>query len=228
MARRRRTASGRFTKRAHTKRRRHRRNPAAGTRLSRRSSRRARRRYTNLTAHRKGYYPNRPRRRRRFRANSHRRRRSYRRNPGFGLDFLVSGLKDGAVVFAAQVANRKVANLVQQYVPGLSIVSAAGTPSLVGIFGSRVIAASAVTLLARKVTPNLARLVAAGAFADAIGATLANVPSVAPYLGATALIRRAGVRGYPMLPGGNGLAAVRRGVAGYPRSQGLPANVGGM
>jgi hypothetical protein len=224
MARRRRTASGRFTKRAATKRRRRRvhRNPVARTRR-----RRSRARRHLVRSHLSN--PVRRRRRRSYRANSHRRhRRHYRRNPGFGLDFLVTGLKEGAVVFGAQVANRKVANLVQQYVPGLSIVAADGTPSLVGIFGSRIIAASAVTMLARKVTPNLARLVAAGAFADAIGATLANVPSIAPYLGATALIRRAGVRGYPMLPGGNGLAAVRRGVAGYPRSQGLPANVGGM
>lgn len=229
MARRQRRKNGRFVKAGavtRRRRRRIRRNPStAGTRLSRKSSRRARRRYTNLTAHRSGYYPN-PRRRRRH-AVTRRHRRSYRRNPGLGLGFILDGLKEGSAVFAGQIANRKLANLVQQYVPGLKIVNADGTPNLLGVFGSRILSAVAVGFVAKKAAPGWSRLITAGAFADAIGATLANIPAAAPFIGATALIRRpGGVSGYPRLPGGNGLAG--RGMSGYPRSAGMPANVGGM
>lgn len=116
---------------------------------------------------------------------SHRRRRSrsYRRNPSFGLGFLMDAAKDGAVIVVGQVANRKLASLVNAYVPGL------GADSTVGKIGAKVLSAAALGLATRRFAPQYSRLVTAAAMADAISAAAAETP-IAPYLGALPRIVR--------------------------------------
>jgi hypothetical protein len=169
-----------------------------------------------------------PRRRRRHRSNPvirHHRRRRHHRNPGFGLGFLLQGAKDGAVIAASMVANRKVAGLLSSYVPGLSLTNSDGSVNLVGLAGSRIASATALGFLSRKFAPGLSRQITGAAFADAILATLANVPSVAPMLGATPVVRpaiRPGVSGWTRSVG-----AGKPGVGAWSsRRVGLPTQVG--
>jgi hypothetical protein len=214
MAARHRNKLGRFTKGYGRNK------PASASQVGAAKNRTARRRSKNKHQHVRGYYPNKPGKKRR-----------YGRNPvgftsGLGIGFLLNGLQDGAAVFGGQIANRKLANLLQGKIPGLSIVAADGSASVVGVFGSRVLSAVAVSLVARQVVPRYSKLIAAGAFADAIGATLSTIPAAAPFIGATTLVRPR-VAAYPQAPRiTNGVGRV--GVGAYPRSMGLPVNVGGM
>lgn len=105
-----------------------------------------------------------------------RRRRHYRRNPGFSAGGIVGtlkkGVKDGAVVLVAQVATRKVINLVGGFNP---IKGLAGT-AVTGL-GVPVI----LTIVAKKVAPQFAALVSAAAFAEGLRGILAGTP-VGPFL----------------------------------------------
>lgn len=105
-----------------------------------------------------------------------RRRRSYRRNPFGSAGGLVTtiknGVKDGAVILASQIATRKALNLAQGVIPikGIPGVAIAG-------LGVPVI----ITLVARKVAPNFARLASAAAFAEGLRDILSATP-VGPFL----------------------------------------------
>lgn len=216
MARRRRKRARAHSAAPHRRRRRHRKAVA-----HRRVSRTVRRRRRNRLHHVAGYYPN-PRRRRRH-AVTHRRRRSsrrYRRNAPFGLNFLIDAAKDGAVIVVAQVANRKVASLVNQYVPGL------GADSTVGKIGAKVLSAAVIGLATRRFAPKFSRLATAAAMADAVTAAAAETP-IAPYLGALPRIVRttdARVAGYPQR---SALPAARNGMNAWPRrSAGMPVQMG--
>lgn len=152
----------------------------------------------------------------------HRRRRHHRRNPSFGLGFLVSALKDGATISVARVANRKIAGLINQYVPGLSATSPIGT------IGAKVLAAAVVGLASRRLLPAYSRLVTAAAMSDAIDAGIAATP-LAGYLSAYPRIVRPMVAGYPRAAGA--LPAGRPAVGAWPtmtgrRSVGMPKQAG--
>lgn len=106
-----------------------------------------------------------------------RRRRGFRRNPftsgGGGIVTTIkNGVKDGAVILAAQIATKKVMGLAQGVVPigGLpgQVITGLGVPVI-------------VTLIVRKVASNFARLASAAAFAEGLRTILAST-SVGPFL----------------------------------------------
>lgn len=181
---RRRTAQGnsmaRAKRRRATKRVRHHRRAVAA------AHKRVRRAYASNPA------PHRRRRRRRHLMNParrHHRRRRYARNPAFGLNFLVDGLKDGAGVVGGQVATRKVAQLARQYVPGMSSTSGplAVLPTLAG--------AVVTSFVARKALPRFSRTITAGAFAEVITGALAQTPVSAMLSGYAPVVP--GLRAWP-------------------------------
>lgn len=105
------------------------------------------------------------------------RRRRYRRNPFGGggsgvVATLKSGVKDGVVVLAAQVAARKAINLASAVNPIKGIPGAAITGLGVPVI---------LTIAARKLLPSQARLVSAAAFAEGLRGLLAATP-VGPFL----------------------------------------------
>lgn len=174
-----------------------------------------------------------PRRRRR----SHRARvarRRYRRNPGTARGLvggIVQGLKDGGAVVVGEVGARKVRGAVTGMLPA-SVQSQVGTG--VGKIGLSIASALAVSLIVKRVMPGQARMVTAGAFAEAINCALSTTP-IAPYLAAYPPVRipanaralqhanaraalpRAGVSAWP----GAGLSAWPMG-----RTAGMPMGVG--
>lgn len=151
--------------------------------------------------------------------NPRRRRHSYRRNPSFGINFLVEGLKDGAGVVVGQVGTRKLANLARQHVPGLSATTGimAVAPTFVG--------AIATAFVARKALPKYSRVITAGAFAEAINQALAQTP-VATYLSAWPM-GGARVGTVSAWPGRAALPAPAPGVRAWPsRRVGIVKEVG--
>lgn len=149
------------------------------------------------------HYAANPRRRRRRHAvarTKRRARRSYRRNPSFGINFLVEGLKDGAGVVVGQVGARKIGALAKQYVPGMSATTGVMSvlPTLAG--------AIATAFVARKALPRYSRVITAGAFAEAITQGLAQTPA-APFLAAW--------------PAGGARVGT---VSAWPAQRALPAN----
>lgn len=127
--------------------------------------------------------------------------------------------KDGVVIVVGQVANRKVASLVNQFVPGL------GSDTAVGKVGAKVLAAAALGLATRRFFPQYSRLITAAAMADALTAAAAETP-IAPYLGALPrIVRTNGAIG--AYPRGAALPAGGR-VGAWPvrRSAGMPVQMG--
>lgn len=182
-----RKANGQFVKRATTARRRVRRTKAGakgGGSMARRRRRRSVARHTAPRRRRRRrsvvvLRANPPRRRRRRAATSHSKRRRYRRNPGISTGGIVSTIKqgavDGALVLVGQTAQGRASALVSKVVPVGGIAGA-----VIADVGSAV----AVTMLARKFLPGRARMVAAGAFANAVRRTIAAVsPTTAALLG---------------------------------------------
>lgn len=181
--------------------------------------------------------PARRRRRRSYRANP-RRRRHYRRNPSIlgtsrGIvGGIVQGLKDGGAVVLGQVAARKIKGAVTGMLPA---TAQAQVSSGVGAIALSLVSAIGASLIAKKALPGQARLITAGAFSETINQALAQTP-VAPYLAGTTRrpvrlvtngpgARRiaGGVRAWP----GSGVPqAGRTGVSAWPRSVGMPTNVG--
>jgi hypothetical protein len=203
---RRRSASGRFVSAARTnprKRRRHRRTVMAFS--------------TN---------PRRRRRRRTFRANARRHtRRRFRRNPSFGRlsgvgAMVMQGVKDGGAVFAGQVAGRKLGAGLNAMLPATVLAS---SPAARGIL-SRLAGALGVSIAARKVVPNYARFVTAGAFSEVINFAVSQNATAASFLSAYSrrAVPVARVSGYPRAAA---LPAGRPGVRAYPRSVGMPTMV---
>jgi hypothetical protein len=224
MARRmpRRNARGRFVRSSGTttrrrRRRTYRRNPARAEALN---PRRRRRRYRRNA----GAVALNPRRRRRVFAS--RARRRYRRNPGRAIvsargivGSIIQGVKDGSAVFAGQVVARKVRGAVTGMLPAnaqAAIATGAGQVALA-------IASAVVTTLGAKqfVPQGYKRLVAAGAFSEAINAVVAQTP-VAGFLSAFPARRV-----YPVLPNGravpSNLVRAAAGVAAYPMRPGMRA-----
>lgn len=155
------TQSGKGTAMA-TRRRRRRRRHAVAT------PRRRRRRRSVVTIYRAN-----PRRRSsRRRRVTHRRR--YRRNPGGTgvLATIKNGAIDGTLVLVGGAVQGRVAGFVAKVVP------LSGLP---GVLVSDVGSAVAVTMLARKFLPGRARMVSAGAFANAVRRV---VTAVSPTAGA--------------------------------------------
>jgi hypothetical protein len=129
---------------------------------------------------------------------------------------IVQGLKDGAAVFAGQVAARKVRGAVTGMLPA----STQATVSTgVGQVGLAIASAVVTTLAARQFAPRgFGRLIAAGAFTEAINAVVAQTP-VAPFLSAIPIRSRSG---YNVPAGRRPIASGGlRGLNAYP-----PARVG--
>lgn len=147
-------------------------------------------------------------------------RRRFRRNPPFGLGFVMEALKDGATISVARVANRKVAGLLNQYVPGLAATSPVGT------IGAKLIAATIIGLASRRLLPKYSRLATAAAMSDAIDAGIAATP-LAAYLSAYPRIVRPAVAGYgrPAVTAGRPAVGAWTGQA-TRRSVGMPMRAG--
>ena len=159
--------------------------------------------------------PRRRRRRRSYASNPPRRRR-YRRNPSIvptarGLvGGIVQGVKDGAAVFAGQVAARKVRGAVTGMLPANAQATVA---TGVGQIGLAIASAVVTTLAARQFAPSgYRRLIAAGAFTEAINAIVAQTP-VAAYLSAFPV--RSRVRSGYNVPAGR-TAVASGGLRAYP------------
>lgn len=167
-------------------------------------------------------------------ANPRRRhhRRRFRRNPPIGsiINQLKLAAVDGASVFVGQVATRKLRGAVTGILPA---TTHAQVTSGVGYAALNLAAASGVAVLAHKFGGRYARLLAAGAFAEAISCAVAQTP-VAPYLGAFPPRRVRMIQGSPgrRVSAGNlrawpaapalPAAAARSGMAAWP----LPRVVG--
>jgi hypothetical protein len=182
-----RKANGQFVKRAKAARRRVRRTKAGakeGGTMARRRRRRSTVRHTAPRRRRRRrsvvVLRSNPRRRRRRTAVARRvhHRRRYRRNPGGGSGIVATikqGAMDGALVLVGQTAQGRASALVSKMVP------VGGLPgAILADIGSAV----AVTMLARKFLPGRARMVSAGAFANAVRRTVSAVsPGVGAMLG---------------------------------------------
>ena len=168
MARRKRSAKGRFVKAGGATRRRRRRR-ATVTRMAsgRKRARRAAVTHNN---------PRRRRRRRSYAANPRRRRshRRYRHNPPVSVrgftNLLKEGFVGGAGVVVGQQAVRKGSTFIKQYVPGQA--TATGFMTLI----SPLIAATATAWLGHKFARRYGAFIAAGAFSEVINAGLAQTP----------------------------------------------------
>lgn len=173
-----------------------------------------------------------PTRRRRRRAVA---RSRYRRNPGLPstrgiVGGIIQGLKDGAAVVGGQVAARKARGAITGMLPAAAKAKVATGAGYVAL---SIASAIGVSLAARKFLPGQARMIAGGAWSEAINAALAQTP-VAPYLGAFAPVRRLvpargrvnNVSAWPGSGAAQLAAAGRSGVAAWPRSVGMPMNAG--
>lgn len=143
-------------------------------RVVRRATARRRRRSPVTVLARRRVYATNPRRRRR-RTTHHRRR--YHRNPGMGsiVGTIKQGVKDGALVLIGQTAQGRASAVAARFNPLTGLAGAA-----VNEIGSAVL----VTMLARKFTPNMARMASAGAFSNAVRHIVAAVsPGTAALLG---------------------------------------------
>lgn len=183
-----RKANGQFVKRAKSARRRVRRTQgqtqsSGGSTVAKRRRRRrsvvrhaAPRRRRRRAVVRLASNPRR-RRRRTAVARHHTTRRRYRRNPG-GTGVVATikqGVKDGALILVGQAAQGRVAAIVGKVVP------IGGLP---GAVITDVGSAVAITMLARKFSPANARMIAGGAFANAVRRVVAAVsPGTAALLG---------------------------------------------
>lgn len=174
-----------------------------------------------------------------FRKNPKRRRR-FRRNPGLlpggtkGIvGNIVQGLKDGVAIVGGQVAARKIRGAVTGMLPAATQLEVA---SGMGYVALSLVSAIAVSIAAKKFIPGQARMIAGGAFSEAINAGIAQTP-VAPYLGAFApvrrivppITRRAGGRpGVNAWPGGGNpaLSAARNGLAAWPMMRAVGTTAG--
>lgn len=167
------------------------------------------------------------RRRRHARANPVRRhRRGFRRNPPGMMGQVMEGLQDGAAVVAGQVIARKLATGVAAMVPAPSSASI----QKVQYVGLRLAAAVGISVMARKFAPKYSRMMAAGAFSEAINAGLAQTP-IAPFLAAIprrrnpamgALPRRAAAGRIAAWP--TAIPAARTGVGAWARrTPGMPS-----
>lgn len=210
------------------RRRRRRKTASAAPRRRRRHAKRRRAIVRSVAA------PRRRRRRRHHAAyamNPRRRRhtrRRYKRNPNLGgvTKMVVEGVKDGATVFVAQVATRKIGAGLNGMIPA---TVGASSPAVRGIL-TRLGGAIAVSMIARKVAPARARLAMAGAFAEVVNFAVAQNPTASSFLSAFPSRR--------VIPAGGGgrrvaawpqAAAVSAGrkMGAYPmRSVGLPVGVG--
>jgi hypothetical protein len=100
------------------------------------------------------------------------RRRRFRRNPGGGgtgvVATLKTGVKDGAIILASQIAARKAINIVSGFNPIKGIagtaISGLGVPVVLAI-------------VARKVAPAQARLIAGAAFAEGLRGIISATPA---------------------------------------------------
>jgi hypothetical protein len=88
------------------------------------------------------------------------------------FSILKTGVKEGAIVLVAQVAARKGINLAARFNPLRGIAGSAVSGLLVPVV---------VTMIARKVSPANARLIAAAAFAEGMKDILSQTP-VGPFL----------------------------------------------
>jgi hypothetical protein len=175
-----------------------------------------------------------PRKRRRRRsvavATRSTRRRRYRRNPGLGgvVGTIVQGLKDGGAVVGGQVAARKIRGAVTGLLPA---DMQAKVRTGVGHIALSIASAVTVSLVTKRFLPGYSRMVAAGAFSEAINAALAQTP-VAPFLGAFPARRvvaapvNGGRRGVNAWSGASALPpAAPRGVGAWSRQVGMPTMV---
>lgn len=211
--RRRRTAAIRTTRRRRRRhvRRTHRRNPGALGAARHNPGRRRRRRRHSIAARR------------------HVRRR-HRRNPGLLpsgrgiIGNIVQGLKDGTAVVGGQVVARKISGAVTGMLPATTQAKVTTGPGKIAL---SLVSAVVTSLIARKVLPNQARLITAGAFSETINCALAQSP-VAPFL--SAYPRRTVMPRVAAYPGTGSSRLLNQGprVAAYPgmRVVGLPAHVG--
>lgn len=178
-----RKANGQFVKRAKSARRRVRRTKAGAKGGGITVAKRRRRRVRHAAAPRRRrrrrsvvVLRSNPRRRRRRHHITHRRR--YRRNPGLGggvVSTIKQGVKDGFLVLVGQAAQGRASALAGKFVPIGGIAGEAVTG-----LGSAVV----VTLAARKFAPGAARIIAAGAFSNAVKRLVAAVsPGAASLLG---------------------------------------------
>jgi hypothetical protein len=171
-----------------------------------------------------------PRRRRSVaRANPHRRRRhGMRRNPPM-LAALKQGVMDGGAVFVGGWANRRLTGAIQGLIPAAATGTAGVSPMLYTVV-PQIGAAVAISYLGNKFAPRYSRMLAAGAFAQAIGSALSLTP-LAPFLGALParrFVRGGGAgnlrawpgTGMPRVAGAQGMAAWPRRVMPMPQTVG--------
>lgn len=163
------------------------------------------------------------RRRRHVRANprrSHRRR--YRRNPslpslGGVTNVIKQGVMDGGAVFVGQVAGRKLGAGLNAMLPATLLQN---SPAIRGIL-ARVAGATVTSIAARKILPNYARFITAGAFSEVINFAVSQNATAASFLSAYSrrVVAVPRVSAYPR----SALPPVR--VSAYPRSVGMPSVV---
>lgn len=112
----------------------------------------------------------------------HHARRRFRRNPPIGsiVNQLKAAAIDGATVFVGQIATRKIRGAVTGILPAATQTKVA---TGVGYAALNLAAATGVAVAAHKFGGKYARMLAAGAFAEAISCAVAQTPA-APYLGA--------------------------------------------
>ena len=164
-----------------------------------------------------------PRRRRRraLRANPRRHhRRRYHRNPvslGGVTNVIKQGVMDGGAVFVGQVAGRKLGAGLNAMLPATLLQN---SPAIRGIL-ARVAGATVTSIAARKVLPNYARFITAGAFSEVINFAVSQNATAASFLSAYSrrVVAVPRVSAYPRAV----LPAAR--VSAYPRSVGMPAVV---
>lgn len=93
-------------------------------------------------------------------------------NPGNIVAIIKTGVKDGAVILASQIATKKAIDLASRYVPVSGIAGAAITGLGVPVV---------IALVARKALPAYARLATAAAFAEGVRRIVAASPA-GPFL----------------------------------------------
>lgn len=149
-----------------------------------------------------------------------RRRRHYRRNPvslGGVTNVIKQGVMDGGAVFVGQVAGRKLGAALNTMLPATIL---ANSPAVRGIL-SRIAGATVTSIAARKVLPNYARFITAGAFSEVINFAVSQNATAASFLSAYSrrVVAVPRVSAYPPR-----IANPAR-VSAYPRSVGMPSVV---
>ncbi len=160
------------------------------------------------------------------------RRHGARRNPPRGLAFLGHAAKGGLFTYGGRIANKKLANVVQGFLPAPAAGNtiAASAETVLAHLG----VASLISLAAMRFMPQYAEPIAFGAMAEAEEQIVMQTPA-APYLSAYTPVRRiappapvapgaaaraaAGLRAYAQLKPGNG------GTAAYVRRPANSVNV---